>query len=203
MKLSPGEQSRNQSISFSRIALVAIVGLLVAVFLLSQNRNIEEYRLYFTQNRKPVTFSFTELSEDWTEKTIQAKFSGFPITCTPYHGPLPVQRACGVDVASHNGVPTLFVSFFFSAGHLKQAVVNVPWWSHRAAYSSLVATMGQPVASQVLPHDGVRLHGWRLPDGATLFLNRDRPLNPLTWNAIYWSSPSACPVTGCISPVPN
>lgn len=198
MTLSPGEQPRNKPISFRRIALATIAVGVVAALLLSQRGNIEEYRLYFTQDRKPATFTFTELSEDWTEKTLQEKFSGFPMTCVPYRGSLPVQRACGVDVASHNGVPALFVSFFFSAGRLDQAVVNVPWWSHRTAYSSLVTALGQPAASQVFPRDGVRLHGWTLPGGAALFLNRDRPLNLLAWNAIYWRSPSACAATGCI-----
>jgi len=198
MTLSPGEQPRKQSISFLRIALATLAGLVAAVLLISQKAKIEEYRLYFTQDRKPATFAFTELSEDWTEKTLQEKFAGFPIHCSPYRGPLPVQRACGVDVATHNGVPALFVSFFFSGGRLHQAIVNVPWWSRGAAQDSLVATLGQPAASQIFPHAGVRLHGWTLPGGAAVFLNRDRPWNPLEWNGIYWSSPSACAAAGCI-----
>ncbi|MEJ8850251.1 hypothetical protein [Variovorax rhizosphaerae] len=198
MKLSPGEQPRKQPISFLRVALATFVALVVVVLLLPQKAKIEEYRLYFTQDRKPATFAFTELSEDWTEKTLQEKFAGFPITCSPYSGPLPVQRACGVDVASHNGVPALFVSFFFSGGRLHQAIVNVPWWSRGTAQDRLVATLGQPAASQFFPHAGVRLHGWKLPGGAAVFLNRDRPWNPLDWNGIYWSSPSACAATGCI-----
>ena len=195
--LSPGEQPRTQSINPRRIALAILACLVVTALLLSQKGNIVEYRLYFTEDRKSAAFEFGELSENWTEKTLHEKFSGYPISCQPYQGSLAVERACGVDVKSHNGVPALFISFFFTAGHLDQVSVNVPWWSLGTAYSSLVAALGQPSASQLLPRDGVRLYGWRLPSGAALFLNRDRPLNPLSWNAIYWRSQSACAQSSC------
>lgn len=192
-----GEQPYSRSINYSRVAFIVMACLIASLLVLSQRDNIEEYRLYFTETRKPAKFQFSELSEDWTEKTLRERFYGYPMSCQPYQGDLPVDRACGVDVNSHNGVPALFISFFFSAGHLDQAVVNVPWWSHDEAFDTLVATLGQPDASQLLPHKGVRLYGWHLPRGAALFLNRDRPLNLFSWNAIYWSSPSACAQRGC------
>lgn len=154
--------------------------------------------MYFTEDRKPLAFGFTELSEEWTEPTLHERFAGFPISCHPYRGILQADRACAVFVKSHNEVPALFLSFFFSAGRLNEAVVNIPWWSHGSAYHSLTATFGQPAASQFFPHHGVRLHGWRLANGAALFLNRDRTLNPFSWNAIYWRSSAACGTSGCI-----
>lgn len=197
--LSPGKQPRSHPVSLRRVLLAVLACVIVTALLLSQKANLEEYRLYFTDERKPVTFALEELSENWTERTLQERFVGYPILCEAYRGRLPVERACGVDVSSHNGVPALFIAFFFSGGHLDQVSINIPWWSHGTAFKSLVAAFGRPAASEFLPRDGVRLYGWQLASGAALFLNRDRPLNPLSWNAIYWRSASACQKGGCFT----
>jgi hypothetical protein len=170
----------------------------LAGLLIYQRGNLNEYRLYFSESRQPAQLDFSSLSEGWTEHSLAERFSGFPVSCHPYHGPLQVQRACAVDVRSTNGVPALYMSFFFAGGKLDHVSVNVPWWSHGAAYEHLVATLGPPAASQPVPHSGVRLHGWRVGDGAAVFLNRDRPRSPLQWNAIYWRSATACRLHGCL-----
>lgn len=193
----PGEQPRTPSVSSRRVLTLLIPILLLATFLLFQAGNLTEYRLYFTTDRKPATLDLLSLSEDWTESRLRAQFAEFPVGCHPYQGPLPVQRACAVDVRSANGVPALYMSFFFTRGRLSQVAINVPWWSHQSAYQYLVATLGKPVASQLLPRSGVRLHGWQLGNGSAVFFNRDRPFNPLHWNAIYWRSPTECRHEGC------
>jgi len=196
---SPGEQPRDSSVSLRRVSLALLFGLLALALIMSQRGNLEEYYLYFTEARKPVEFPFGGLSEAWSEKTLHERFGSYPIICRFYAGNLPVDRACGVDVSSYNGIPTLFITFFFAAGRLQSVAVNVPWWSHSRAYSTLVSSLGQPDASQLFPHSGVRLHGWRLANGAAVFFNRDRPLNPVAWNGIYWNSASMCAKTGCFS----
>ena len=195
--LSPGEQPKSKPISVLRVTLAVLACFAIAAFLFSQRRYIKEYQLYFTEERKAATFGFSELSENWTEKSLQDKFTGFPISCNPYQGNLAADRVCAVDVKSHNGVPALFISFFFFGGQLNQVSVNVPWWSHGAAQDSLIAALGQPTASQFLPKEGGRLHGWHLTDGSAIFFNRDYPVNPLFWNAISWRSPSSCAQRGC------
>jgi hypothetical protein len=59
--------------------------------------------------------------------------------------------------------------------------------------------LGEPVGAQSLPAAGVRLLGWRLDDGAAVFYNRDRPLNPLERNGIYWVSARHCRASPCFS----
>lgn len=199
MTLAPGEQPRTPPVSWSRVLRLLVLLLVPAALLFSQARILNEYRLYFTAQRKPATLDLASLSEEWTETRLRERFAQFPVSCHPYQGSLPVQRACAVDVSSANGVPALYISFFFAAGRLDQVSVNVPWWSHGRASEYLVSTFGSPAASQLFPHGGVRLHGWRLRNGAAIFFNRDRPINPLQWNAIYWRSASACRHQGCFS----
>lgn len=197
--LSPGEQPRSPHLNSRSTLILLLFTALLAAFLHFQASNLTEYRLYFTEDRKAATLSLADLSENWTEATLRDQYAGYPVSCHPYQGELAVQRACAVYVSSYNGVPALFMSFFFADGHLSQISINVPWWSHGAAYRSLVANFGQPAASQLLPHAGVRLHGWRLRNGSAVFFNRDRPLNPLSWNGIYWRSASSCLKQRCFT----
>ncbi len=197
--LSPGEQPRTPSLGPRRLWVLLLFTALLAVYLQTQAGNILEYRLYFTEDRRAAQLSLLELHEGWSEATLRQRFAGHPVTCEPYRGDMKVQRACAVDVGSLNGVSALFLSFFFADGRLSHVSVNVPWWAHRAALKSLVDSFGQPVASQRLPHQGVRLHGWSLANGAAVFMNRDRPLNPLSWNSIHWRSASSCRSEGCLA----
>jgi hypothetical protein len=195
--LSPGEQPRSQPTSLRRVILLLGICLAFAVGLLSQAGNLKEYQRYFTQERRPASLDLLALSEEWTEARLHEHFAGHTISCEVYSGELPVQRACAVDARSYNDIPVLYMSFFFADGHLNQVAINIPWWSHAEAYRSLDATLGQPAAAQPLPRSGVRLYGWQLNNGSAVFFNRDRPLNPLSWNAIYWRSAWACKNKGC------
>ena len=181
------------------ILRVVLVTLALLILLLSQARRLQEHWLYFTEDRQPATFTFQELSGRWSEKTLYEKFPGYPIRCQAYDGDLPADRACAVDTASHNGMPTLFISFFFARGHLSDVSINVPWWLHGTAHRQIVTAFGLPHGSQMFPRHGVRLHGWQLPGGAALFLNRDRSWNPLEWSAIYWRSAESCAMYSCFT----
>lgn len=195
--LSPGEQPKTQSPGPLRLLVLLLFAAIFAVYLRSQSDNLLEYRLYFTEDRKPAHLSLLELNESWTEASLRQRFAGYPVVCDPYQGELPVQRACAVDVSSLNDVSALFVSFFFAEGSLRHVSVNVPWWAHKAALRSLITSFGPPTASQLLPHSGVRLHAWSLVNGSAVFLNRDLPLNPLSWNGIHWRSASSCLNQNC------
>lgn len=195
--LSPGEQPRAQPVTPRKVVAVLLLCLAIAAALVLQRDVLTEYKLYFTQDRKAASLDLAALSEDWTERTVRERFAGYPIICVKYQGPLPVQRACAVDVASANGVPALYISFFFASGRLDQVSINVLWWYHQTAYQSLANTFGPPSGSQPLPISGVRLHGWKLANGAAVFLNRDRSLNPLQWSSIYWRSELACKTGPC------
>jgi hypothetical protein len=189
--------TRDNPISFLRIAVAALVGILFLAFFFTQKVNLNEYYLYFTEDRSPITFQFIDLSEDWTEQTLHERFSSLPVTCQNARVNPRVDRACAVDVKSHNGVPAMFVSFFFASGHLQEVAVSVPIWSRDDAHDSLVTVLGRPTGRQLWPHDGVRLVGWELRNGSAVFLNRDMNLMPPYRNAIYWRSSSACETDGC------
>ncbi|WP_280815111.1 hypothetical protein [Variovorax sp. TBS-050B] len=172
---------------------------MIALLLYPQRARLEEYREHFFGNSKSTFFSVSELSEEWTEATVRQRFAEHPVWCGRYQGDLPVDRACGVKIKSYNGIPALYLALFFKDAKLQQMAISLPWWAQGKAYRNVVAEHGAPSASQPRSFSGVRLHGWRLPDGGGLFLNRDRPFNPLDTNAIYWRSATECRTRGCFS----
>jgi hypothetical protein len=196
MKVSPGAKPP-RPVSLRRILVALLVIFALFALLMTQRDVIREYQLYFTEDRQDVNFELAELSEAWSEKMLREKFPGVPLNCYSEQGKNLGDLQCVLDTKSFNGVPALFITFFFSADHLQQVSINVPWWEHQAAYDYLVASIGRQISSQDSPHAGVRLHGWRLPCGAGVFYNRDKSLNPLQWNAISWQNPTWCAAHGC------
>jgi len=196
---SPGEQARPSAPKAGRIVFLLLIAAFLGGFAFAYRGQIEEHRLYFFSERQPLVFDYSELSEDWTERTLQERFKGFPVRCFHDSSAGLGERVCGVDAKSHNGVPVLFMSFFFSSGRLSHVSINVPWWSHSQGQRAIEAALGPPVAAQFLPRRGVRLLGWRLPGGAALFYNRDRGMNPLVWNAIFWKGATACQTSRCFA----
>lgn len=196
---APGAQPQPQPPKASRIAFLLFAAALLGGMVFAYRGNIEEYRLYFFSDRQALVFDYSDLSEDWTERTLHERFQGFPIRCFHEAGNHLGDRVCGLDAKSHNGVPVLFLSFFFSFGRLSHVSINVPWWSHAEGRRVIETALGPPVAAQFLPVGGVRLLGWRLPQGAALFYNRDKDTNPLVWNAIFWKSATACGTNRCFT----
>ena len=186
-------------VSISRIILLLVPA--VAIFWLWNTRYppIREYKVYLTEDRKDAVLLWHELSEDLTEADLRTRFNGHQIRCMPDETRVPgVTRMCIVDYKSLNGVPTMTANFLFGKDGLKRVATSVPWWSHDAGYEALVAAYGQPHVSQDQPISGVRLHGWKLKSGSTVFYNRDRDRNPLEPSSTQWLSRTACASASCI-----
>jgi hypothetical protein len=195
---SPGQQQR-QSLSIRRI--IALVLPCLAAFWLWNTRYppIHEYKLYLTEDRKSAELPWTQLSDAWTEDRVQRHFQGHFIRCMPDEGSVPgANRLCIVDLKALNGVPTMTVSFFFGQGRLTRATASTPWWFHKRGQNALRATYGPPDAVQDDAVFGVRLLGWKLPNGGTVFYNRDVELNPPFTNSTQWLAPSQCAPSPCI-----
>ena len=185
-----------------RILLIVLflVSLVLFWILSAQSGAVWEHQLYFTQPRENVSFQLSELSEAWTEKTLRERFVAGGLHCIPTPGDDLGDTWCKLDTKTFNGIPTLFISFFFGAGHLRQVSINIPWWKHRTAQNFLFMVLGRQTDAQLLPRSGIRLDGWNLPNGAAIFYNRDISLNPLEWNTIFWRSASLCAAEGCFLP---
>jgi hypothetical protein len=190
-------KSKRQNISPPRI-LLAVLAIAAAVwFLRTYSREARVYQLYFSEDRPAITLRYDELSGDWTEQSLQTRFPKVDVICRP-GGPVGVgDRTCWLKVLSNNGVPTLYVSFFFTKGHLNAASFNIPLWAHNDALDNIVATYGEPYAAQEQAYSGIRLVGWKLPGGAALFYNRDREINPLVWSSAFWNSAEHCAREHC------
>lgn len=193
---SPSEKQA-QSINVRRFFFLLVPCFVIFLFFLTQQNFIRVHQSYFIEDRQNISLQFSDLSDTWTEKTLRKKFANMPINCYPNPGEGLGDLACVLDTKSFNNIPALFISFFFTANRLQQISVNVPWWEHQAAYNYLRTSLGEPSTSQYLPHGGIQLHGWQLPDGAAIFYNRDKSFNPLMWNTILWRSASSCAFNSC------
>lgn len=180
--------------------LIGLVFLYVILLSLIFPDRAREYRLYLTESRHALDFSFDDLSDRWTEADLRLYFESEKIRCYEdgFVGKLG-NKACVVDVSSHNGVPAMFVSFFFADNKLNSAIVALPWWVHGQMLETLANDYGAPAGLQEKPVNDVRLIGWSLQNGGGLFINRERDHNPLFWNVLLWASPRLCGFSGCFS----
>lgn len=193
-------QSQSSTVSLRRIVLgVTIIGL-AAWYLLANKQEAREHRLYFSEDRPAISLRYDELSESWTEQTLRTRFPKATLRCYSNDDRTLGDRACALDVFANNDVPTMFIAFFFAKGQLSSASFNIPWWAHGDALDNLKAQFGEPHSAQVLFHGGVRLYGWELPDHGAVFYNRDRSLNPLQWNSVFWNSAAYCAKNRCFGP---
>jgi hypothetical protein len=199
MTPSPGEQSTGAKLTRPRaLALLLCAAVLLWVWN-TRFPPIREYRLFFSEDRRSADLSWDLVSESWSEAEVRSRFSGYPIRCDANYTDAPkITRICAVDLKSLNGVPTMYINFLFAGDKLQRVATAAPLWSHAKGLSALRAAYGNPLVTQDYPRSGVRLHGWKLQDGSTIFYNRDRELNPLEFNSTQWMGPSACAPRPCI-----
>jgi hypothetical protein len=179
---------------------VAVLLSLIAALFISFPQELSEYRLYFTETRPRTVLSFEEMSQDWSEEDLRARLKHVVFRCHDNRpGEYLDERMCDVDVSSHNGIPALTLTFYFTKNKLNHMAVRVPWWRQLSLSRLMKAAYGEPTGSQSLPIAGVRLSGWQLRSGNAVFMNRDLPINPLSWSMVFWSSERACQPKGCFS----
>ena len=156
----------------------------------------------FPDNARPdLQLAYSEVSEDWTEADLRARFPRLHLRCDDNRpGEYLGERSCLADIGTHNGSPAMGAAFYFASGKLNHMGISVPWWAQHMQVRELVRTFGKPHAAQPTPNAGVPLVGWQLPGGAAVFFNRDDLLNPLPWS-LLWSSKRSCEASGCISGV--
>jgi hypothetical protein len=196
---SPGKQSNAGQLSIRRL-LVLLIPAAIIMVLWERYPPLREYRLYLSEDRPDGNLNWAELSADWTEVGLQRRLPDIRITCyADYTGTPNADRVCVADVNKLNGVPTMYVNFIFSKDRLLKAASAIPWWSHDPGFQDLTSRFGAPYTSQRFWHSGVRLHGWKLENGASIFYNRDRSLNPLSPNSIQWLSAENCAPGQCIN----
>jgi len=181
-------------LSLSLLATLLLAAWLFAAF----PDHAREYRLYLMEDRAPLILPFDQVSQEWTEDDIKRRFSSLAVRCYDNRpGEYLGTRSCFADIGSFNGHPAMNASFYLTDGRLSDLAINVPWWAHGKAFGGIVEALGLPLSSQDLPYAGVRLHGWKLANGSSLFYNRDRPLNPLEWSGIHWRSERVCQRQRC------
>lgn len=187
--------------SFTRRSVWGVALLVCFLGWLSLTRYppLQEYRLYLTEPRVAASLPWRELNTSWNESNVRQRFAGLPVRCYADGSGMPgATRTCAVDLRSLNGVPAMYANFFFSQKGLLRVAIAIPWWSHSAGFASLHQEFGEPAATQTHSFAGVRLHGWKLADGAGVFCSADRPINPLEPSSIQWVSAEACGAAPCI-----
>lgn len=181
------------------VLLSLLAGSLLVWLLTTRWGPIREHRLYLFEPRLPVTLPFSELSEDWTEADVLTRFAEHNPACFADQSlGSDAWRRCAIDTASVNGIPAMYVNFWFKDAQLRRVAAVVPWWNHQQGFASLLRDYGMPSVMQPYRISGVRLSAWRLAAGATLFYNRDREWNPLEPSSVQWMSKVSCDGGPCL-----
>lgn len=180
------------------MSLIVLLALLaVAAALAFDRRGVQEYWWHLTETRPALDLPFEQISQDWTEADLRARFPDLAWRCmsSAAHASLG-NRGCYADISAHNGLSAMAVAFHLREGRVHHAVVHHPSWVHKRMLRDLRQRHGRPHATQRLRVQGVRLTGWKLPNGS-LFANHNVPDNPLKPNTTMWSSPRACTERPC------
>jgi hypothetical protein len=134
-----------------------------------------------------IDLPFDGLSDASTEPLLRQRYGDDNWRCIDEPENRLGSRQCHVDVRTVGGLRSLVLVYFFKAGRLAHAKVDVVSWQHDRALRLLEQRYGPPSGAQRQFVQGVRLVGWRLEAGNVLF-NRDQPVNPLQWNTVFWMS---------------
>lgn len=161
---------------------------------------VREYRLHFTTERPEAQFHIGFLSDEWTEDDLRKQLGWLQFRCQANRpGQYLDERSCFADIRSYNRVPAMTASFYFAQGKLNRAALQLPSWEHEGGLTLLFRMLGKPQGAQARASAGVRLVGWQLDNGGAVYYNRDRPLNPLERNGIFWVSPRHCQQHPCFT----
>lgn len=161
---------------------------------------IREYRLHFTTERPEAHFHLGFLSDEWTEDDLRKQLGWLQFRCQANRpGQYLDERSCFADIRSYNRVPAMTASFYFAQGKLNRAALQLPSWEHESGLTLLFRMLGRPQGAQARASAGVRLVGWQLDNGGAVYYNRDRPLNPLERNGIFWVSARHCQQHPCFT----
>ena len=161
---------------------------------------VREYRLHFTTERPEAQFHIGFLSDEWTEDDLRKQLGWLKFRCQANRpGQYLDERSCFADIRSYNRVPAMTASFYFAQGKLNRAALQLPSWEHEGGLTLLFRMLGKPQGAQADASAGVRLVGWQLDNGGAVYYNRDRPLNPLERNGIFWVSARHCQQHPCFT----
>lgn len=161
---------------------------------------VREFHLHFTTHRPQANFHLGFLSDQWSEDDLRQQLGWLKFRCyANAPGRYLDDRSCFADIRAFNHVTAMSLSFFFANGQLNRAAVQLPSWHHEEGFHMLRRMLGKPAGAQAKFAAGVRLIGWQLADGAAVYYNRDRPLNPLERNGIFWVSARHCRASPCFS----
>lgn len=170
-----------------KILGAAAIGLFAAFIVLNYDR-LHVYGTYIRETSPEIATRLTELSVEMNEAAIRRHFAGVGLRClAPSPGSENLgDRLCYAAIDAADGDAALTLAVSFRRGKLTHAFVQVPWWVHESWMNRLEARYGQPRhAGLVSPFGGPVLR-WSMPNGFVEF-NRDRSLNPLAWNMIFWT----------------
>ena len=159
-----------------------------------------EVALHRSEKRPDAVIGYEAWSTIRNEADLAARLAGLKLDCradwTEVKG---AARTCAVDLKSLNGVPTMYVNFTFSDRALIRVSTVIPGEFHAQGLAHLTRSLGEPTVRQSRAHAGLRLDGWILADGSTLFYNRDPASARDGTNSIQWLPKNGCDGHPCIT----
>ncbi|MBI3346841.1 MAG: hypothetical protein HY020_06470 [Burkholderiales bacterium] len=184
------------------LSAVLIGSLLYALFgrASPESPMAREYRLYKTESRPAANLQFEALSQVRDEAGLRSLLSGLKLNCAAdWTGLEGATRNCSVDLKSFNGVPTMYANFTFGKEGLIRVSTAIPREAHEQGRAYMESSFGKPDAKQSRPRSGVRLSGWVLGDGSTLYYNRERFGETDQPSSIQWIPRNGCDGRPCIN----
>ena len=158
-----------------------------------------EYRLYKSESRKPVRLKLSDVSSIASEADLHRALQGHQVVCQPdWTGVSGAKTACAVYTNSYNGVPAMYLNFIFSEVALVRMGVAIPQEAHEEGFKFLESEFGTPTVTQSTAKAGIRLHGWKLADGAAVFYGRERAKEAFEPSSIQWMPQRGCGGRSCI-----
>jgi hypothetical protein len=180
------------------ITLLVLAVLLATLGVIAYDRRgVQEHWLFLTRERTELALPLHEISQQWQERSLRERFPNLQLDCYNNEpGQYLGQRSCFADLTALNGYPAMAIAFHLNDGSVDYVTVHIPSWVFDRMHRHLRETYGAPRAEQPVPHADVRLAGWKLSSGS-IFVNRDRPRNPLSINQILWTSDRQCARSPC------
>ncbi len=168
--------------------LLGLLVVLAALIVLPNIGALHVYEKHFRGNAPEAQVQFEALSADMDEAAVRARFKTLSLRCELETSALG-NRVCFSALSKANGNPALTLALFFKDGHLRFAILQVPWWAHGRVQERLYRQWGSPGPAGT-DGTGRSVLRWQLP-GGHLEMNKTRYLSPLTWSVVLWTANKA------------
>jgi hypothetical protein len=206
--VSPAKSAKQKTKHIIYLLLFVLISVFIVYRILDSDFGYA-YRQYFFYSKDMLLLDFNllkpinmadakkEFKVAWFCRKEQNQFGDF---------------CCAAELIRWNNVPAMAAVFWYKAGILNYAKIDVPRWYHDEMIKYIHDEYGQPRSysaranlRNILAGTSAILSGrprekvikelndlgiWQIDTGAYLVINVKKELNPFLWSTIFWISPA-------------